>query len=308
MAAAQPDWLETDFYKILGVDTTATDEEIRSAYRKLTRTAHPDANPDNPDAEERFKAITAAYNILGDREKRSEYDQLRRRATVSAGLGGTRSGDGRMRVTVNDAGDLGGLGSLFGQYFDGPGFGPNPTHGATRDGDSAAPVRSRIACPTFRGSGRIRRPRKVKVRVPAGVDDGQTIRLPGQGEPGYGSGPPGDVYVTVDVDPHPRFGRVGNNLTLTVPVTYPEAALGADVTIPTLDGDKVTVRVPPGTPPGRVLRVPGRGVPKANNQGDLLLTIDLDVPTNPSSVERDLIEQLAAASTTRPRTQWETTP
>jgi molecular chaperone DnaJ len=150
------------------------------------------------------------------------------------------------------------------------------------------------------------RPRTVKVRIPPGVDDGQIIRLPGRGEPGHNGGPAGDLYVTVDVDPHPEFGRIGNNLTLTVPVTYPEATLGAKVTVPTLDGSTVTVRVPAGTPPGRTLRVAGKGVPRPGRHGDLLLTIDLDIPRDLTAAERDLIEQLRdAGGHRRPRAMWE---
>ncbi len=385
----QPQWLETDFYEVLGIHETASDQEIRSAYRKLARTAHPDAHPDDPGAEERFKAITAAYDVLGDADKRREYDEFRRLGpNAFAGATGARSGDGRVRVNVgnlDDLGDLRGFGGLFDDFFGDPGFGTGPTtrgqhrpgrrsgrpgrdlatevrlpftqavFGTTTsigltseagcdtcDGSGASPGSGRVTCQvcrgsgaqvtgrggfamrqacdrcggmgdvleqpcaTCRGSGRVRRHRNIKVRIPAGVDDGQTIRLPGRGEPGYDGGPPGDLYVTVDVEPHPTFGRVGNNLTLTVPITYPEAVLGAKVTVPTLDGDNVTVRVPPGTPGGRVLRIGGRGVPEPGKHGDLLLTLDIDVPTNPSAVERDLIEQLATATTTKPRAKWET--
>lgn len=393
---AQPEWLETDFYRVLGLDETASDSEIRAAYRKLARSAHPDANPDDPGSEERFKAITAAYDVLGDTEKRRQYDELRRLGPAAfADRSGARSGDGDGRVYVNvddlgDLGDLGGFGGLFGEFFGDAGFGSGPTttttrqrrtgagrhrgkpgrdlstevrlpfteavHGttttisltseapcATCEATGAAPGSGRVTCEvcggsgtqvvgrgafamrqtcarcrgngevieqpcaTCGGSGRVRRPRNVKVRIPAGVDDGQTIRLPGRGEPGYDGGPAGDLYVTVEVDPHPTFGRMGNNLTMTVPVSYSEAVLGADVTVPTLDGDTVTVRVPPGTPTGRVLRVKGRGVRGPGKHGDLLLTIDIDVPTDPTTVERGLIEQLAAAAVTRPRAKWEAT-
>lgn len=345
----QSEWLETDFYELLGVQKTASDREIRSAYRKLARTAHPDAHPNDPDAEERFKAITAAYDVLGDVEKRREYDELRRLGSTASTRGpGAGPGDGRVRIRVNHRGD--GDRNGFEDFFGDARFGAGPTtirtqhrsgrrperpgrdlatevrlpftdavYGTTTSisltseagcetcgGSGASPGTGRVTCPICGGSGRVRRRRSVKVRIPAGVDDGQTIRLPGRGEPGHDGGPPGDLYVTVDVDPHPIFGRVGDNLTLTVPVTYPEAVLGADVTVPTLDGDHVTVRVPPGTPGGRVLRVAGRGVPRPGHHGDLLLTVDIDVPTDPTSVERDLIQQLATATSAKPRARWET--
>lgn len=155
-------------------------------------------------------------------------------------------------------------------------------------------------CPTCRGKGTERRPRQVKVRVPAGVDDGQRIRLKGRGEPGPNGGPPGDLNVVVRVAPHPLFGRRGRNLTLTVPVTFAEAALGADVTVPTLEGT-VVVKIPPGTKSGRTFRVRGHGVPSSKGTGDLLVTVEVAVPTRLSGPEREAIEALAAASKESPR-------
>jgi molecular chaperone DnaJ len=155
-------------------------------------------------------------------------------------------------------------------------------------------------CPTCGGSGNEHRAREVKVRVPAGVNDGQRIRLKGRGGAGRNGGPPGDLFVNVHVGAHPVFGRSGNNLTVTVPVTFAEAALGADVTVPTLDGS-VTVKIPPGTRSGRTFRVKGRGVPHNRGVGDLLVSIEVAVPSKLSDEERDAIEALAAVSTDSPR-------
>jgi molecular chaperone DnaJ len=156
-------------------------------------------------------------------------------------------------------------------------------------------------CRTCGGSGVERRPRTVKVKVPAGVSEGQRIRLKGRGAPGRGDGPPGDLYVVVHVGRHELFGRRGQNLTLTVPVTYPEAALGADIKVPTLTGEPVTIRIPPGTRSGRTFKVKSRGAVTEKGTGDLLVSIEVTVPDDPSPDERKAIEQLAQATASSPR-------
>ena len=156
-------------------------------------------------------------------------------------------------------------------------------------------------CPSCRGTGVERRPREVKVRIPAGVNDGQRIRLAGRGEPGRNGGPPGDLFVVVHVLPHELFGRRGRNLTITVPITFAEAALGANITVPTLEGGPVTLKVPPGTRNGKTFRVKGRGVATAKGTGDLLVTTEVAVPSKLSAAERKAVEALAAASTESPR-------
>jgi molecular chaperone DnaJ len=155
-------------------------------------------------------------------------------------------------------------------------------------------------CPNCHGSGIERRPRQVKVRIPAGVNDGQRIRLKGRGGAGHNGGPPGDLYVVVRVDSHQLFGRRGRDLTLNVPITFAEAALGATVTVPTLDGP-VTVRIPPGTKSGKTFRVRGRGVPDRDGAGDLLVTVDVNVPATLTEEQRQAVEALAAASKESPR-------
>lgn len=337
MSSATTEWLETDYYDVLGVSADASADEIRRAYRRLARTAHPDANPDDPSAEGRFKAISAAYDVLGDAEKRAEYDELR--TAPRNPFGGQGTGGFRVHVRNTDGGrswgDFGGF--SFDDLFADAGTTTNRRTRRPRRGDDLT-ARLRLsfddavrgtstavelvgevechdcdgggsggghACPTCGGAGRVVRPRHVKVRVPAGVDDGQTIRLPGRGAPGRHGGEPGDLYVIVDVDPHQRFGRRGRDLTLTVPVSYTEAVLGADIAVPTLDGSTVTVRVPPGTPVGRTLRVGGRGVATAKGTGDLLITIDIDVPRSPSAEERRLLDQLATLEGRRRVRPWD---
>ncbi|MEW6470971.1 MAG: molecular chaperone DnaJ [Actinomycetota bacterium] len=369
--AVQSDWLEKNFYDVLGVPETATDEEISRAYRRLARQLHPDVNPDNKEAEERFKEVSAAYDVVGDPAKRKEYDEARRllRAGVGPGFGGSGfSGPGESGFTfrIDDLGDfddLGGFGGLFGDLLGGrrratarpPGrrgadletevalsfeeavFGVTtdvevtaedacPTCGGRRTKPGTQPVScsscggsgvtaqrqggfsvSRTCpacggrgtvitdpCADCRGLGRVRRARRAKVRIPAGVDNGQLIRVPGRGNAGRDGGPAGDLYVVVRVAPHPVFGREGRNLTVTVPITYPEAVLGAEVKVPTLDGSPVTIRIPPGTPSGKTFRVRGHGVPGAGGRrGDLLVTAEVAVPPRVTGKERKAVEALA---------------
>ncbi len=379
--APQREWFEKDYYSVLGLSKGATEKEITRAYRKLAKQYHPDANAGNKEAEERFKDISAAYDVLGDAAKRKEYDEVR--AMAASGIGGFAGpggfggsggfGDGSgFRFET----DMGGLGDLFGNIFGGRGRrgaqgtragGTGPRRGgdleaevhlafedavrgatigvqltgaapcSTCGGSGAAPGTvpqpcpqcggvgtqavdqgpfsfSQICprcngtgtivetpCPTCHGGGAETRTREVKVRIPVGVADGQRVRVKGRGSPGQGGGPPGDLYVNVRVAPHRIFGRRGDDLTLRVPVTFSEATLGAEVRVPTLDGP-VTVRIPPGTPTGKVLRVRGRGMPKATGgAGDLLVTVEVVVPQSLSDQQRQAVEAFAAADTANPR-------
>jgi molecular chaperone DnaJ len=367
--APQREWFEKNYYDVLGVPETATAKDITRAYRKLARQHHPDANAGNAQSEERFKEISAAYDVLGDEAKRKEYDEVRRLGPMAGGFGGA---GGNYRF--EEAGDLSGL---FAQFFGGAnqgGRGGNPrargagpgrgadleaeltlsfvdaVHGVTTavhltsdaacetcNGTGARPGtvpqictacegrgvtddnqgffsfskpcrvcggRGTIVtdpCSDCRGSGRRRRAREVKVRVPAGVDDAQRIRLKGRGEPGRNGGPAGDLFVTVRVTPHALFGRKGDNLTIDVPVTFAEAALGSDIRVPTLDGEPVTIRIPAGTRAGRTFRVKNRGIDNGKRKGDLLVTVDVAVPSKLNSDERRAVEALAAAAKDSPR-------
>lgn len=368
--APQREWFEKDYYKALSVAENASAKEITRAYRRLARQHHPDANSGNKDAEERFKEISAAYDIIGDAEKRKEYDEVRRLGPVGAtfGGGGGRPGGFGFTTEGGEFGDL--LGDLLGRTFrrGGPRGRTAPQRGAdleaelqlsfeaavrgvttsvnvtteaacevchgtgAKPGTSPRPcpecggrgvldedqgffsfstpctvcrgsgLRIDDPCPTCRGSGMVRRPRQMKVRVPPGVVDGQRIRLAGRGAPSRLGGQPGDLLVTVRVAKNPLFGRSGRNLTITVPVTYPEAVIGANIAVPTLDGGPVTLRVPPGTKSGRTFRIRGRGVtPAKGGAGDLLVTVEVSVPATVSNEERKLIEALAAASPDAPR-------
>jgi molecular chaperone DnaJ len=378
--AAQPqrEWFEKDYYKVLGVPETATDKDIRRAYRKLAKEHHPDSNPGHEDT---FKEISAAYDVLSDDEKRTAYDEVRRLGPLAGGFGGGAPGGGfgagapggGFTFTTEDLGDLGGIGDLFGNLFGGGAGGRRrgqqvgPRRGDdletelhlsfldavngvtttvnltsemachTCHGSGAAPGTTPVVCPqcggrgavednqgpfsfsracprcngrgtivespcpTCKGSGVERRARQVKVRIPAGVDDGQRIRLKGRGGAGRNGGPPGDLYVVVHVAQHQLFKRKGKDLLLTVPVTFPEAALGAEIKVPTLDAGAVTLKIPAGTKSGRTFRVKGRGVPVSKGAGDLLVTTEVAVPAKLSAEQREAVETLAENTKESPR-------
>ncbi|WP_433315486.1 molecular chaperone DnaJ [Micromonospora chersina] len=371
------DWIEKDYYAALGVEKSASSDEIKKSYRKLARESHPDHNPGDPKAEERFKAVSEAYAVLGDEKKRREYDEMRslfgsgafRRNARGAGQpggmpfdvsdlfgGGAAGGEARFGG--------GGLGDLFSSIFTGGGAGgatrprgpargrdvetevaldfPDAVRGVTLPltlrapgvcdtchGNGAKPGTQPVACPVChgagvttrnqgsfsfsepcrncqgvgtiveekcpecQGTGGVTKTRTLNVRFPAGVADGQRIRLAGRGEPGERGGPAGDLFVHVKVRPDDLFGRSGDDLTLTVPITFAEAVLGTDLRVPTLDGT-VTLRVPPGTPSGRVLRARGKGVVRKDGRaGDLLVTLDVVVPATLSDEARAALETFA---------------
>ena len=375
--APQREWFEKDYYAVLGIQSGASDKEVQRAYRKLAKQYHPDANQGDAAAEERFKEISAAHEVLGDPEKRKEYDQVREMVASGVGPGGFGGGfpGGYQGQTINFE-DIGGLGDLLGGLFGGGGrkggrrgrgpAGPqrgadleaelyldflDAVHGVTTSvsltaeapcsvcggtgakpgtfpetcetcGGTGAvavdqgPFSFSNVCPTCGGRGQVVRdkcrhckgrgtevrPREVKVRVPSGVRDGQRIRVQGRGAPGQSGGPPGDLYVVVHVGEHPVFGRSGTkHLTVTVPITFAEAALGAQVKVPTLDGP-VTVKVPAGTQAGKTVRVRGRGIDPAKGEtGDLLVTFDVEVPRHLTDEQRTAIEALAGTLGENPR-------
>lgn len=379
---AQADWVEKDFYKDLGVSSTATDEEIRKAYRKLARKYHPDTSSE-ADADERFKTISAAYEVLSNKDSRAEYDQIRRYAGSSPfGVGGRRvggmgTGFSRRGQSVNfDIDDL--LSSIMGDANIGGAAGgrTTPRTGATNaprkggdvetsvnlnfedalagvtvtlrlsgsatcsacKGSGAQPGTSPETCPECNGasvitdnqgmfgfsstcrtclgrgtlikhpctrcagSGVENRPRTLKARLPRGVKNGQVVRLKGKGEPGRNGGPAGDLFVNVNVSDHPVWSREGNNLTMTLPISFAEANLGGNVAVPTPDGD-VTVKISPGTNSGKVLRIRNRGVHTGSGEerGDMLVTVQLTVPQNLSNPQKKLIEDFAQMDKSDPR-------
>jgi molecular chaperone DnaJ len=310
------DWFEKDFYATLGVPKNADPAAIKKAYRKLARTLHPDQNPDDPAAEARFKEVGEAYAVLADPEQRKQYDAVRAMAGGGArfaagpggsagaagfedlfgGLFGAGAGGGpRVRYTTQAGGP--GLDDLLGGLFGGGGgasFGQQgPRQGPDIEATTTLPFRQAVEGSTV---SLLVDGRTVNARIPPGVRDGQRIRIRGKGRPGAGGASPGDLVIAVRVEPHPVFGADGRDLRVTVPVSFSEAALGAQVQVPTLDGGTVRVKVPPGTPSGRTLRVRGRGVATPKGAGDLLVTIQVVVPQRLSDDARAAVEAFAAAT------------
>ena len=366
---ASREWLEKDYYAVLGVARNASQADIKKAYRKLAQKHHPDTANGDKSAEARFKEISVAYDVLGDESKRKEYDQVREMgaAGFGGGFGGAGApGGGRVRFEDFNFGG-GGFSDLFGDLFGGGAGQRAPARGAdliaaveisfedsvggttvpltisgqapcaTCGGSGAKPGttpttcsqcggsgqavvnqgpfqmattcqrcggRGQIIeqpCATCHGSGATTATRNLKVKIPAGVENGARIRLQGRGEAGPPGGRAGDLYVEVRVRPHELFGRKGPDLTLSLPVTYPEAALGAQVEVPTLNGP-VKLKVPAGTRTGRTFRVRGKGAAKrGGGKGDLLVTVNVEVPTKVSKQEKKLLEQLRDASGESPR-------
>ena len=317
---ASQDWFDKDFYKVLGVDKTASDAELKKTYRKLARQYHPDSNPGDAAAENRFKEISEAYSVLSDKEQRQEYDQVRAMGSgarftaggpgqgggfedVFGGMFNQGGGGQRVRFGQGGAGGAGGFEDILGGMFGGGGgFGQTtggyrgfggPTKGRDVTATTTLDFTTAIAGDTVKLSQGNGRP--VNVRIPAGVADGQKIRLRGRGEPSPDGGEAGDLVVTVTVRKHPVFERDGQNLRLDVPVTFVEAALGATIEVPTLGGPTVKLKVAPGTPSGRVLRVKGRGVATKNGTGDLLATVQVAVPSHLTDKQREAVEALAEA-------------
>ncbi|MFF9849448.1 molecular chaperone DnaJ [Streptomyces litmocidini] len=369
------DFVEKDYYKVLGVPKDATEAEIKKAYRKLARENHPDANKNDASAEARFKEISEANDVLGDPKKRKEYDDAR----ALFGNGGFRAGGPGAGGSFNfDLGDLfggaqggaggfggGGLGDVFGGLFNrGGGAGrTQPRRGQDIESEvtlsfteaiEGATVPLRMSsqqpctacsgtgdkngtprvCPTCvgtgqvsrgsgggfsltdpcvdckgrgliaenpcevcKGSGRAKSSRTMQVRIPAGVSDNQKIRLRGKGAPGERGGQNGDLYVVVHVDDHPVFGRKDDNLTVTVPVSFSEAALGGEIKVPTLGGPAVTLKLPAGTPNGRTMRARGKGaVRKDGTRGDLLVTVEVAVPKELDDKAREALETFREAT------------
>ncbi|MET8000651.1 molecular chaperone DnaJ [Nonomuraea glycinis] len=375
------DYLEKDYYAVLGVPKSATAEEIKKAYRKLARQYHPDTNQGDVTKETKFKEISEAYDVLSDSKRRKEYDEAR--TLFGSGVGGQRPpGGGGFPF---DFGDLfggtagqpqGGQGTgerfsdLFGGLFNRGGGGPTRTSATTRprrgqDIESEVTLSFREAvegstvslrltssaactacsgtgakagttprvcptcegtgaasrnlgnfafsepcrdckgrgllvddpCPVCEGSGRAKSTRTIQARIPAGVADGQRVKLKAKGAPGENGGPAGDLYIQTHVKPHAVFGRMGDNLTVTVPVTFTEAALGAEIKVPILKGMPVTLRIPPGTPNGRTFRVRGRGVTrKDGTMGDLLATVEVVVPKTLDDKSRELLNEFNTAT------------
>jgi molecular chaperone DnaJ len=272
---AAKDLYEKDFYKVLGVDKKAAADEIKRKYRGLVKDLHPDTNHGDSAKEEKFKAVSEAYEILSDPKKRAEYDEARslfERGGFRAPGGGNFQG--------GDFSDIFGGGNpqdIFANLFGGGGR-RGPRKGQDLQTEATITFRESVfgtnldlRLGTDRGAAQ-----NITARVPAGVNDGAKIRVKGKGAPGEAG--PGDLFILLHVKPHPIFSRKAENLLVTLPITFTEAALGADVKVPVMSGEEVTVRIAPGTPNGRTLRVKGRGITKGSHVGDLLVTVDVQVP------------------------------
>ncbi len=306
------DWLQKDFYKVLGVSKDADEATIKKAYRKLARTWHPDQNKGNPEAEERFKEIGEAYTVLSNPEQRQQYDAIR--AMGAGGFRGGAGGGGTSGVNFEDIfgafgggnggnvrfstsgggaginlddilGAFGGFGGAHGSpYQQAPQKGED-LHASTRITlkQSLSGVNIKLAV-----SGK-----PMTVKVPKGIKDGQSVRLRGKGKASINGGSAGDLIVTIHVEEDPVYSREGNDLRMTLPVTFAEATLGAKVELPLIDGSTVTVKVPAGSDSGRTLRLKGRGVATKKGTGDLLATISVVVPKDLTPEQLDSIKSLA---------------
>jgi molecular chaperone DnaJ len=284
---AAKDLYEKDFYKILGVGKSASADEIKKKYRSLARELHPDKTKGDAALEEKFKAVSEAYDILSDGKKRAEYDQARDMFE----RGGFRAPQGGQNFQGGDFSDIFGGGNpqdIFANLFGGGGRrGPRKgqdlqTESTISFKEAAFGTTLELRLSTAGGPSQT-----ISARVPAGVNDGAKIRVKGKGSKGEAG--PGDLFILLHVKPHAVFSRKGENIALTVPVTFTEATLGGDIKVPTLSGEEVTLRIAPGTSNGRVLRVKGRGITKGSTVGDLLVTIEVQVPQR---VEGEALEAL----------------
>ena len=289
-----------DYYQILGVPRDASQDEIKSAYRKLARKYHPDVSKEE-DADDRFKEVSEAYEVLRDPEKREKYDRLGANWKAgddvsgaqgfrSGGTGDAGFGDG-VRFDFGGA-DFGGGGADFSDFFE-------SFFSSRGGGDAEAEIELSLQEAARGGRHKIRLAdgRDYEVNIPAGVRDGQRIRLAGEGGAGVGGGPPGDLFLRVRIRPDPRFALDGSDLYTELPVAPWEAALGAEVEIPLLDGGTRRLRVPPGSSSGRRLRLRGQGLPKSDGgSGDLYAVVEIEVPKSLSDGERELFERLGEVS------------
>ena len=275
---AAKDLYEKDYYAILGVDSKADGATIKKKYRQLARELHPDKTKGDKKLEDKFKEVSEAYDILGDDKKRAEYDQAREAFKSGAFRQGAQQFNG-------DFSDLFSGGDIFSSIFGGR---RGPRKGADTQSEITISFRDSIF-----GKEIDLKP-NLTVRIPAGISDGGKIRVKGRGQPGEAG--PGDLYLLVSVVPHPVFSRKGENIHLKLPVSFTEAALGADIPVPTLDGDQVTLRIAAGTANGKTFRIKGRGIKKGVNAGDLMVTIDVQVPQRIDGKAKKALEDFAEAT------------
>lgn len=317
--------MANDYYATLGVTRTASSDDIQKAYRKLARKYHPDMNPDDATAKKKFQEVQSAFEVLSDPEKRNRYDQFGSDFESAGGGGGPRnwryttsSGPQTYPFDVNDLNDLfgaggrgagvegGGFADLFKQFSRGA---RRPQQTAERGNDlrteltvpfGTAVLGGEAALSVQRHNGELE---SIRVKIPAGIDDGKKIRLRGQGEPSSGDAPPGDILLTIRVSPHPHFRRIGNRLDVRVPVTLAEAALGATIDVPTPQGT-ISLKVPPNTSSGKRLRIKGHGVRPANQPaGDLFAEIQIVLPESLTPDERKQLADISNRYPQHPRSE-----
>lgn len=295
-----------DFYDVLGVSRSASQDEIRKAYKKLARKFHPDVKPADPDAEKKFSEITEAYDVLSDEEKRRTYDQFGHAARGAAGGNPFQGFGGGGSFDLDDI-----LGGMFGSGspFGGGGGGRRSQARTQRGQDAKAEITIPFSVAVDGGEHSVTvqngaKSERLTVKIPAGIEDGQNVRLSGQGNPGVNGGPAGDLIVMVHIAPHPWFRRDGQNLVLEVPVTPSEAALGTKIDVPTLSEGTVVLTIPPGTSSGAKLRLRGKGVKnhRTGERGDQFVLLKIAVPRDLSAEARTLYEKLAELNPQSPRT------
>ncbi|MGO1715246.1 MAG: DnaJ C-terminal domain-containing protein [Ancrocorticia populi] len=318
MAGASQDWMEKDFYKALGVSKDASADEIKRAYRKLAKQYHPDRNPGDKSAEDRFKEVGEAYQVLSNEEDRKQYDAIRalsgggpRFAAGSGGPGGAGGAGfedifsmfgggngGNVRFSSSGGGAGGGFDDILSQMFGGGGgFGSSrrPQRGQDLATEVSIPLRDAVSGSTVKMTAADGR--TVTARIPAGVSEGQKIRVSGKGGAGANGGPAGDIIVTIHVEKHPVYEVRGNDVYVDVPVSFGEAALGGTVEVPTLDGKNVSVKVPAGSSTDKLLRVKHRGLPKGKvARGDMYVRLKVMVPKKMSDEARKAAELFTAAT------------
>ena len=296
-----------DFYQTLGISRTASDKDIKQAYRKLARKYHPDVNPGNKSAEEKFKEINNAYEVLSDPEKRKKYDQFGDKWQYAdqfagaqgnpfGGASGFRNAGGNnssyQYVDMSDMGDLGELLKGFTGGFGGRGRTSRPRQG--RDIDTSTDITLEEA---YNGTTRLIQDtsgHRIEVKIPAGVKNGQRIKVAGKGEPGLASGPSGDLYLAVSILEHPVFHLTGNDIHVEIPVPLADAILGGEASVPTPKGKNLTLKIPAETQNGKVFRLAGQGMPEVGNdtRGDLFAKVKVILPENLSDYEKELFKQL----------------
>ena len=291
------DMYEKDYYKILGVPKDADAATIKKAYRKLAKDLHPDANAGDKKIEEKFKAVSEAYDVVSDPKRRAEYDEAQR---YGGPMGGGRRGPGGpggfpggRGQNVEDLFGGGDLSDIFGGLFGGGGRQRGPRKGADLETSVTISFEDSIhgvTMPLRLNTG------NVSARIPAGVKNDQRIRLKGKGQPGEQNAPAGDLFINVAVSPHPVFGRDGDNLTVVVPIRFDEAVNGADIKVPVLDGPAVTIRIPAGTKTGAKFRARGKGVVRPEKSGDLIVSVDIAVPKDLTTAAQKALDDFAAAT------------